>query len=147
MHAASQDFKAFYTQKAVYGGTLTAAGTGDNTEVTSDAIDRGTSDSAQLVVSGRTNCAASQTLKFTTKIAESDDGLSFGSDTTLENAVTYVVGAASPQNFCVRLDLAVKGRKRYIRIKLTPDLSAGSTDTAQWGACVILGGSDSLPAV
>ncbi|WP_338865171.1 hypothetical protein [Myxococcus stipitatus] len=145
MHANTQDFQVFYKAVGVAGGGLTAGGAGDAVEVTSGAVDRNGFDSAQLLFTGATNCAAGQTLKATVKVAESEDGTTFGADETLANAVTVVAGGAAPQSFCFRVDLRVANRKRFLRMRLTPDLSAASTDTAQWGAALVLGGADEFP--
>lgn len=129
-----------------------AAGTGDNTEVTSAAIDLRPAggapnyDAAQLVIGYLTSVGASETLKATVKIAESDDGLTFGADQTLASAVTLEAGAVSAKANAYRLDLGVHARKRYIRLKVTLDLSRGATDTFVYGAAVVAQSSDRLPA-
>lgn len=145
-HGQLRDIGAYLSTKAVAGGSLTAAGTGDATEVTSGAIDRKDFASAVLALCGRTTAANGETLKFTVKIADSDDGVSFSSDTTLLNAVTVVAGAVSAQFFAYELDLDLFAYKRYLRFKLTPDLSAAGTDVAAWGAALVLGGANVLPA-
>ncbi|MCP3060969.1 hypothetical protein LXT21_19470 [Myxococcus sp. K38C18041901] len=145
MHASTQDFQVFYKAVGVAGGALTAGGAGDAVEVTGGAVDRNGFDFAQLLFTGTTNCAAGQTLKATVKVAESEDGVTFGPDETLANAVTVVAGATAPQSFCLRVDLRVANRKRFVRLKVTPDLSAAGTDTAQWGAALVLGGADEFP--
>jgi hypothetical protein len=136
---------SFIAAKAVYGGTLTAAGTGDNTEVTSLGVDRLGFGSAVLVVAGRSSAAVGETLKFTVKISDSDDNSSFSSDTTLATTVTVLAGGASPQSFVYELTLDLAAYKRYVRFKLTPDLSASGTDTAQYGATLVCGGAVSKP--
>lgn len=128
-----------------------AAGEGDNTELTSAAIDlrpTGTTgyDAAQFVAAYKTSLTAAATLKLTLKIAESDDGTNFGSDTTLVNASTLETGAATNKDGVYRLDLAAHAKKRYIRLKVTMDLSAGATDTFVYGSCVVLQSPDKLPA-
>lgn len=145
MHANTQDFQVFYKAVGVAGGALTAGGAGDAVEVTSDAVDRDSFDSAQLLFTGRTTCAAGQTLRATVKLAESEDGTAFGADETLATDETVVAGGAAPQSFCFRVDLRVANRKRFLRLKVTPDLSAVGTDTAQWGAALVLGGADEFP--
>lgn len=132
---------------AVYGGTLTAGGAGDATEVTSPGVDRLGFGSGVLVIAGRTNAAASETLKVTVKISDSADNSSFGSDTTLATAVTIATGGASAQSFVYELNLNLASYRRYVRFKITPDLSASGTDTAQWGAAIVLGGAVQKPAV
>lgn len=129
-----------------------AAGAGDNTELTSAAIDRMAAGSAGyqaavLAIAYRTTLAAAATMKFTIKIAESDDGSVFGADTTLVNAVTIETGLVTNRDGVYRLDLGAGPRKRYLRVKITVDLSAGAADTFVYGAFVELFGADKLPAV
>lgn len=129
-----------------------AAGAGDNTELTSAAIDRMAAGSAGymaavLAIAYRVNLTAAQNVALTVKIAESDDGSSFGADTTLVNAVAIATGALVNSDGVYRLDLDVAKRKRWIRIKITMNLSAGATDTFVYGAFVELFGADKLPAV
>lgn len=128
-----------------------AAGTGDNTELTSAAIDRIPAGSigylaAAFRMAYRTNLTAAATLKLTLKIAESDDGVSFGTDEVLVNAVTIETGAAVNKDGVYSLDLQLHKRKRYIRTKVTMDLSAGAADTFVYGAAVELMTPDKLPA-
>jgi hypothetical protein len=146
MNAHSADVGARLKSAAIYGGTLTAAGAGDATEVTSDGIDTDGFGSGVIVIAGRTNTASGQTLKFTVKVSESDDNSSYGADDVVANAVTVVNGAASAQNFVYEVDVKlVERRKRYVKIKITPDISTGSVDTAQWGAALVMGGSVTAP--
>lgn len=128
-----------------------AAGTGDNTELTSAAIDRITAGgigylAGTLNIAYRCNLTAAATMKFTIKIAESDDGSSFGADTTLVNATTIETGAQVNKDGVYRLDLGLHARKRYVRTKITVDLSAGATDTFVYGAMVELFSPDRMPA-
>lgn len=128
-----------------------AAGTGDNTELTSAAIDRITSGgigylAGTLNIAYRTSLTAAATLKVTVKIAESDDGSSFGADTTLSNLVTLETGAQTNKDGTYRLDLNLAAKKRYIRMKITMDLSAGATDVFVYGAMVELFSPDRMPA-
>lgn len=129
-----------------------AAGTGDNTELTSAAIDRNAAGgvgylAGVFMIATRLNLAAAATCALTLKIAESDDGSSFGSDTTLINAVQIgPTGAAVNSDNVTRFDLELHKRKRYIRLKVTMNLSAGATDTFVYGALVELFSPDRMPA-
>lgn len=129
-----------------------AAGAGDNTELTSGAIDLQQQGStgyaaAILAIAYRTSITAAQNLALTVRIAESDDGTTFGADTTLVNAVAIETGAVTNRDGVFRLDLSGRQRKRYIRIKITMNLSAAGTDTFVYGATVLLFGGDRIPAV
>lgn len=130
----------------LYGATQTAAGAGDNTEVTTSSVDRSGYGSGVFVFAGRSNAATNETLKLTLKISDSDDDSTFSADTTLKSAVTVYSGGASAGNFVYEVDIDLAKYKRYIRFKLTPDLSASGTDTAQWGAAFIAGGAVTKPA-
>lgn len=128
-----------------------AAGTGDNTELTSAAIDRMIAGGAGFlsglfVANYVTTLTAAATLKITVKIADSDDGSTFGSDTTIASAVTLETGALTAEVGAYELGVDLAGYKRYVRFKVTMDLSAGSADTFVYGAGLILTGADVLPA-
>lgn len=127
-----------------------AAGTGDNTELTSAAINRmpvGSPGFLSMVlgVSYLTTVASAQTLKLTVKISESDDGSSWGADETLVNAATLETGVVTAKYAAYELGLDLSGRKQYVRFKLTMDLSAGSTDTFLYASTAILTGSSAYP--
>jgi hypothetical protein len=127
-----------------------AAGTGDNTELTSSGIDRipvglPSFQSGILAVGMKTSLTAAATLSLTVKISESDDNSSWGADTTLINAEVQSTGAQTNQNLVRELAVDLQGRKRYVRFKVTLDLSAGATDTFVYGATFVAGGSNRLP--
>ena len=113
-----------------------AGGTGDNTELTSGAIDRVISGGigflgALFVANYLTTLAAAATLKVTVKISDSDDGSTWGSDTTLATTVTLETGAATAKAGAYELGI---------------DLSAANTDTFVYGAGLVLTGADRFPA-
>lgn len=127
-----------------------AAGTGDNTELTSAALDRkpvglAGYDAGVLGVGYLTTVAAAQTLKLTVKISESDDGTTFGADTTLVNALTIETGAVTGKNNVYELGIDLRGYKRYVRFKVTLDLSAGAADTFVYAAQLALVSADKYP--
>jgi hypothetical protein len=129
----------------------TAGGAGDNTELTSPVIDlrpRGQTgyDAAQLVIGYLTTVAATYVLRATVKLAESDDGSAFGADQVLANNVTLESGAVTNKVGSYRLDLGVHARKRFIRLKLTLDLTNTSSDTFVYGAAVVAQSPDKMPA-
>jgi hypothetical protein len=146
---------AFVAVRPIYGDTMTAAGTGDNTERTSGDLNVQDHGSGSVVIAGRTNCAAGQQLNATIKVAFAPDNGSgaagtYGTETTILNATKILDGSASAQNFAYKQDVdfdqyRVAGDK-FARVKITLDLSAGATDTAQWGASLVCGGARTLPA-
>lgn len=145
MDPASQ-FKV--VQLAAQAGT--AAGAGDNTEITSAGIDRkpqglGGFDSMIIALGYLTTVASAQTLKVTVKISESDDGSTWGADSTLVNAQTLETGVVTAKSAAYELGLDLRARKRYVRFKLTMDLSAAGTDTFVYGATAVLAAASVLP--
>ncbi len=127
-----------------------AAGTGDNTELTSAGIDRmpvgqGGFLSAILAIAYKTSLTAAATLALTVKISESDDNSSWGADSTLINAEVLSTGAQTNLVGVRELGLDLTQRKRYIRFKITMDLSAGATDVFVYAANLTLLNADRLP--
>lgn len=125
--------------------TLTAAGAGDNVEVVAAAgIDMIDYMSAKLVVYCRHTLTAAKTLALTIKVGESADNVSFDADETLVTAAVVATGASTNGEtaYELKLDLsALKARKRYLRFKITPDLSNSATDTATIAAVLERGGA------
>lgn len=149
-YGSLKDPSSQVTVKAVTSQSGTAGGTGDNTEKTSAAIDRMVAGgagylSAVLAVGYLTTVASGQTLKVTAKISDSDDGTTFGTDTTLANAVTVETGAVTAKDGCYELGIDLSAYKRYVRLKMTLDLSASATDTFLYSATLVLTGADHLP--
>jgi type IV secretory pathway TrbL component len=125
---------------------VTAAGAGDNTAVTGATIDRRGYGSAKVTVAYKTTLASAETLQFAIEYQESDDNSSWGTATALQAATTAKTGVATNAVGEVSHDLNLGGKKRYIRFNYTPNLSAGSTDTADTACVCTLGGARTLPA-
>jgi predicted transcriptional regulator len=146
LNASSQ-----YKVTALQGQSGVAAGTGDNTEVTSAAVDlqpvglAGYS-SGSVVIAYKTSLTASETLKLTLKRQESADGSTWDTAVVLANAVTLATGALTNSVGVYEYAETFKGLKRYVRYLVTMDCSAGATDVFVYGAAVILAGADRLPA-
>ena len=132
-------------------GTLTAAGSGDNVEIVGTAVDTLDAMSAKLNIQYKATLAAGKSLIVTTKIADSDDGVTFGADTTLQTTVKIATSAAGATVHGVselKIDLeAVTVRKRFLRFKITPDLDASGTDTATIAATLEVGGLRTAPSL
>ena len=127
-----------------------AAGTGDNTELTSAGVDRkpvglAGFDAAVLAVGYKTSLTAAATLSLTVKISESDDGSTWGSDTTLINAEVQQTGAKTNEVGVRELGIDLRPYKKHVRFKITMDLSAGATDVFVYSAVLSLVASNSSP--
>jgi hypothetical protein len=138
--------------KAILSQQGVAAGTGDNTELTSAAIDRMTPGSAGflaglLAIGYRTSLTAAATLKLGVKISESDDGTTFGADEVLEVLATKTLatGALTNSDAVYELGLDLSKRKRFLRFKITMDLSAGATDVFVYSAVLVMASPDKMP--
>lgn len=128
-----------------------AAGAGDNTELTSPAIDRmgtglGGFMAAIVAIAYTTTVAAAQTLKATVKVSGSDDGSTgWTTDVVLANLVTLETGVVTAKCSAYELGVDLSAYKRFVRFKITLDLSAGATDVFVYGASLLLSGADKLP--
>lgn len=128
----------------------TAGGAGDNAAITGETVDRfdkGTPESAVLCLSWAATLAEGETLTLTFTVetgAEDDlsDAATLVTDTVV--AATGPAGGGSLSG-TLNIDVAVRAGGRYCRANVTPDLSAGDTDTAVVGGVWIFGGMDRLP--
>lgn len=154
MFSAQKDLNAEVLCKATGGGRLVAAGTGDNTKVTGQTIDRYGASGVQrynsAVVSMAYHCvlADTKTLSIALEIQESADGSNWDTAEVIY-AATVVATAANPAlefTGTKQTGVNLAGRKRYCRFNHTPDLNASGTDTAEVVGTVTLGGGHTLPA-
>jgi hypothetical protein len=139
------------TQHATDNVSATAGGTGDNTLVTGQIIDRSLLAyplSAMIAIAYKAVLAQAATLSLSYSL-EHGDQANLSDAAALQSANSAVIetgGAGGSTNrgvFTAAVDLA--GCKRYVRLKFTPDLSAANTDTAEASGQLIFGGSDTLP--
>lgn len=127
-----------------------AAGTGDNTEVTSGVIDRqavGKNALSCLVVfSGSATLAENETLQVAFNLQESSDNAAadaYADVTAATVAATTVltgVNGGAKQNFTYQKKFDLTLLERYLKLQFTPNCSASGTDTFEMSAVVILGG-------
>lgn len=126
---------------------VTAAGAGDNTAVTGVTIDRLGYESCKVTAVYKTTLASAQTLSLQMEYQESADGSTWDTAVVLQAATVAQTGVQTNKVGEVSYRLSLGGKKRYIRFNYTPDLSAGSADTADTAAVCTLGGAKVLPAV
>jgi len=60
--------------------------------------------------------------------------------------VTVATGVLTAINGTYEYVLDLAAYKQFLRFKVTMDLSAGATDTFVYGAALVLGGADRMPA-
>lgn len=154
MMSVMKDLNAEVLCKATGGGRLVAAGTGDNTEVTGQTIDRYGASGVQRYNSAVVSMAFhavltdTKTLAIGLKIQESNDGSNWDTAEVLY-ASTVVATAANPAlefTGTKQTGVNLAGRKRYVRFNHTPDLNASGTDVAEVVGTCTLGGGHTLPA-
>jgi hypothetical protein len=146
------------TAFAAINKTLTAAGSGDNTEVDCAYADRildaaaegGMAMSAKLVITYTANLSSDQSLRFAVQIQEDADGAGAGTD--YETGVPMTTVATADQSGgqtitgTVEVDIDLSHAERFFRAQITPDLTAGGTDTCEWSATYVLYGHNRVPA-
>lgn len=132
--------------------SITAGGAGDGVEVDGEEIDRKiTPDiplSMAVVLMFDTTLAQDETLTATVQVqdaevsggpyADFDDPIDFGTMATGPTGGGQVIGAS-------KQGIDISGARQYLRIQVTPDLSAGATDTAAVTGLCIMGGFDKIP--
>lgn len=152
--AAAHNIDAFIgAATASDSATLTAGGTGDNTQVNGLVLDRnalGSPLSASFLARYKAVLGQANTLSLSATVQTADDsGISTNVNTlaTFTKAVVDTGGTGgSTQRGVVRFPVDFAGAQQYVRIQFTPDLSAANTDTAEVSVVAVLGGQDFLPA-
>lgn len=137
--------------RAAANTAATAGGSGDNAEVTGVTLDRaaiGYPQSAVVAVPYTATLASGATLSLS-YVVQSGEASNLADAATLQSGASAVIatgpagGGTVSGTFSVNVPLA--GAGRYVRVKLTPDLSAADTDTAALSAVMVFGGMDRLP--
>jgi hypothetical protein len=126
---------------------LVAAGAGDGTEVVAAGINRRGFGSAKLIIAAHCNNTAAQKLQLTSvKVAYAPDNGSgapgsYGTDTQLLAANFDLVTGTGDNYGQFEQDLDFTGQDQWVRIKYTPDSTAGATDVAEVAAVLVCGGA------
>jgi hypothetical protein len=147
-----KDFGRQIKFKPVGAVNIVAAGTGDNSAVTGQSIDRCAAngrryEACRLGIEFKAVLAAAATLSVAVELQESSDNSNWDTAEALQASTVAATGPGGGGTVHGVLEFPVQlsGRKQYIRFNFTPDLSAGSVDTAVLGACAAMGGCDRLP--
>lgn len=125
---------------------LVAAGAGDAAEVTAPGVSRKGFGSAKLVIAAHSNNTAAQKLTLTSvKVAYAPDNNgvpgAYGTDIQLLAATTDLVTGTGDNYGQFEQDLDFTATDQWVRVKYTPDLTAGATDVAEVAAVLVLGGN------
>lgn len=150
MHASMNDAAALLAARyAAAGVDVTAAGSGDATEVDGAWIDRRGYNSIKVVIPYTATLAESETISVAANLqdASASDGTGAADFGTALSSTVQATGdtGGSTETGVVEMDFDVSGADRYVRIQFTPDLSASATDTAELAAVYVLAGSNENP--
>ncbi len=133
--------------------SVTAGGAGDATEVNGAWIDTKEFESMEVLFDYTATLAEGETLSLAANIQDADDIAGTGAaDVSTEYltamAATVVAtgdSAGSTETGVYGMGVDLTMCKRYVRVQWTPDMSAGSTDTAEVKAVYVKGGSKYPP--
>jgi hypothetical protein len=128
--------------------SLTAGGTGDNTEAISSYIDVRGYCSAKLVLMAKSSITAAKVLNVTAALKDATDtsgtgAAAYGSGVTSKQ---MDAGAVTNNLTVMELDYDLAGCRGFIASDITPDLTASGTDTSTINVLLILFGAAEQPS-
>ena len=154
MSSSFRDLGAFHIGRgAMPNLAVTAAGSGDASEVTGGSIDRlglgSVYQSATLYVTSTGTLQSGETMTIAANFQDSADDSTFADHgtvlaaTTVHNAAGGALTASVGQ---AKLDVDLSAARRYVLVQVTADMSATGTDTANIQGVIVFGGAEELPA-
>src|SRR5262245_58225162 len=153
--ARHHDVKSFYDSAlALIPATITAGAGNDNVEVAGPAFDRQTAGrefarTCVLVIYGVATIAAGQSLTITANVQDDTASAFNGTPAQVGDVLpvtTVLSGAQTNGKFRVEHGVDLHPARRYIRARVTANLTATGTDTVSLTAVFILGGQQQYPA-
>lgn len=151
MHSLARDLAAeIHAAYAVANTPATAGGAGDGVEIVGITIDQVALptrfESVCFLVNARAVLAAAATLTIAAAIETSADGTSWTALKPSAARLTLTGGAGgSTETGVAKVGVSLEYSSRYLRLKVTPDLSAAGTDTAAVSGIAVFGGAQRLP--
>lgn len=125
----------------------TAGGSGDATEAAGASLDTQAlatkAGSVSFLIGAKCSLTAAKTLTVAARIQHSVDNSVWTDLVALATLLTLSATGTNTGSCKVGSDLT--GAKRYVRVAVTPDLSASGTDTATIFAVAVFGGLQELP--
>jgi len=146
MLSLSRDIKSeIRSVFALTSTSVTAGGSGDNTEVDGASLNKATigfkAESVVFEVRVRAPLGAPETCIVTANLQDSANGSSWADITTPAVVLTLTgPGGGGTVTGVARLGYDLNKARQYIRIQATPDCSRANTDTAVMGAGVAIFG-------
>lgn len=133
---------------------VTAGGAGDNTQVVGIIVDRAAynwPDQCLAAIAFTATLATTKKLTLKTVLLEHGDAANLSDAANLyapaDVDVAVDPGGGSTITGTKKYDWSLRSAKRYIRLKFTPDMDAGSVDTSVLSSQLLLSGSYIGPAV
>lgn len=132
-----------------------AAGAGDATQATGPGVDRMPTagqdgyDFAVIEILGSATLADTKTLTLATTLQESSDNSVWDTEEVIQAATLVATGQSggTTEEVSHELKVDLRGRKQFVRARVTPDLNAASIDTATLGYGWKLNNARVAPAV
>jgi hypothetical protein len=144
------DIGAYIVGKNAFNPLIVTAGAGaDGTEITGFDISMSTSftntgRSVKAIIAYSLALATGKTATLTGHLQQGATTASFAD--TPGSTFSEVLTTASDANGEISVDVTLKGDWDFVRLQVTPTLSAVSVDTADMGGVLIFGGYDVRPA-
>lgn len=145
-----KDIGAHIASRAGAVAAVTAGGGGDGAEVDGEWIDRQGFKSCVVVITYEATLGDGETLTLAGNLQDATDSAGTGAadfGDALASAVVATGGTGgSTERGTEEIEVNLTEAERFIRAQFTPTLSAGTTDTANVAATIILGGPNRKPA-
>jgi hypothetical protein len=146
MSSHEKDLRGRTLSRAAAAGRLLAGGTGDNTEIVGPSINLATLParpaSAVFEIVGRGVLAATATLVIAAEVEGSSDGTNWVDLVASATVLTLTGGSGGTTELGagrIGVDL-IQSNASFIRLKMTPNLSAASGDTAEVASVAVFDG-------
>ncbi|HTK34556.1 MAG TPA: hypothetical protein VL358_04610 [Caulobacteraceae bacterium] len=146
MYSMSRDLASeVYPLFAASAVAATAGGSGDATAAPGDSIDLTALpdrfESVAFAITAKSVLAATKTMTLTAKIETSADNSTW-SDLLASATVILSTGAGggSTEKAAAIIGASLENAQRYVRVNVTPDLSATGTDTTAIASTALFGG-------
>ncbi|MBP2302529.1 hypothetical protein J2850_005268 [Azospirillum picis] len=132
--------------------SATAGGAGDGTAANGVTIDLTAlpggvrAESIAFLIGAKATLAATKTLTVAARILTSPDG-SVWTEAVASASILVLTGGAggTTEAGTGRIGISLEYCKQFVRMEVTPDLSATATDTASLFGLAVFGGADRLP--
>ena len=127
---------------------VTAGGSGDATKITGLAVDRLDYGSGLLVISGNGTIGNTETVSLEVEIQDCDtEGGTYETAVVLEaDAVVLTAsGALTNKRFEVGIPIGLAQYKQWVKLNVTPNLSASGTDTLELMGSLVVTDGNTIP--